>query len=194
MNIDTNRLNGLASDAASTPEKLRFQAARDSFLPILVFNGELRGPTPGSVALTPQNSALLPAALNATFQRLVLEKLEAGGRLDVAIRDAKTVSLSSDRKEVYNYNAPRTLSKWMASDSAFRGVREAHGTAIGCGVAVGTIAMTASMQMIESKKVVNGEVTENRMPSIQTLGRLRALTSSWAIFHQWCSPAVPGRK
>ena len=58
--------------------RLRFQAAPDSFFPILVFNNELRGAEPGSIGLVPVNSAPLPAALNASFNQLVVEKIAVG--------------------------------------------------------------------------------------------------------------------
>ena len=44
INLDLNRLNG--SGASSKTETLRFQAEQNSFLPILVFNNELRGAKP----------------------------------------------------------------------------------------------------------------------------------------------------
>ena len=48
------------------PTVLRFDLERDSFLTVLVFNGELRGPLPGSVRLIPQDSAALPRSLSAS--------------------------------------------------------------------------------------------------------------------------------
>ena len=47
---------------------MRFDAERDSFFTVLVFNDELRGPLPSSMGLIPQNSAALPAKLNASYQ------------------------------------------------------------------------------------------------------------------------------
>src|SRR4051812_1498663 len=61
LNVDLNGLNG-SSDLTSRPVTLQFAAATNSFLPILVFNGELRGAQPGSIALIPQTrpNPLLP--------------------------------------------------------------------------------------------------------------------------------------
>ena len=62
MDIDLNRLNGINSTMEKV-EILRFAVAANSFFPILVFDNALRGPTPGSIELNPQNSVALPAAL-----------------------------------------------------------------------------------------------------------------------------------
>ncbi len=66
MDVDLNRLNGVNS-ATAKRETLRFAVAADSFFPVLVFNDVLRGAEPGSIALIPQNSATLPAALSASL-------------------------------------------------------------------------------------------------------------------------------
>ncbi len=76
MDLNLSRLNGAGTE--SKTETLRFQAAPNSFFPILVLNNELRGPKPGSIALIPGSSAVLPAALKASFNQLVLEKTDAG--------------------------------------------------------------------------------------------------------------------
>ena len=57
MDLDLNQLNGIGS-AQGRPTTLQFTVAANSFFPILVFNGLLRGPEPGSMAL-------IPAAVNA---------------------------------------------------------------------------------------------------------------------------------
>jgi hypothetical protein len=172
MNLDVNRLNGLASENSSTPTSLRFEAAPNSFLPVLIFNDELRGPTPGSVALNPQNSALLPAALNASFHQLVLEKLEAGGRFDVVIRDAKTgFTFFGIEGNIYDYDRAANSFKMNGGRLLLsEEFAKVMGRPSDAELAVGTVSMTASMQMIESKKVVNGEVTETRMPVDPNVG------------------------
>ena len=53
MNVDLNGLNG-SGDLTARPVALQFAAATNSFFPILVFNDQLRGPEPGSIALVPQ--------------------------------------------------------------------------------------------------------------------------------------------
>src|SRR5213596_4401753 len=75
MDLDLNGLNG-SSSLVARPFTLHFAVAADSFFPILIFNDQLRGPVPGSMALIPQNTSLagfdapgysnLPAALGAS--------------------------------------------------------------------------------------------------------------------------------
>src|SRR6516162_244961 len=61
MDLDVDRLSGDGSLAAKVLQ-LRFDVAANSFFSILVFNGLLRGPEQGSMALVPQYSAELPSA------------------------------------------------------------------------------------------------------------------------------------
>ena len=55
LNLDLNGLNG-SVDLTTRPVTLQFAAGTNSFLPILVLNGELRGLDPGSIALVPQSA------------------------------------------------------------------------------------------------------------------------------------------
>ena len=91
MDLDLNRLNGTRNRAKeSTPGALRFDVEHDSFFTVLVFNNELRGPLPSSMGLIPQNSAALPAKLNASYGQLVVESMPWGGPFDLVVRDGKT--------------------------------------------------------------------------------------------------------
>jgi len=75
MELDLNRLNGIASSAQSTA-KLQFAVAANSFFSILVFNDLLRGADHGSMALVPQNSASdLPVSLSGSIRQLVMEDI-----------------------------------------------------------------------------------------------------------------------
>src|SRR4029453_3605987 len=78
------------SAATAKLETWRFAVAADSFFTALVFNDVLRGPEQGSIALIPQNSATLPAALSTSLNQLVAEKLPSGEVFDLAVRDGKT--------------------------------------------------------------------------------------------------------
>src|SRR5437773_4605113 len=89
MDVDLNRLNGISS-ATAKRETLRFAVAANSFFPVLVFNDVLRGAEPGSIALIPQNSATLPAALSASLNQLLVEKLPSGEAVDLAVRDGNS--------------------------------------------------------------------------------------------------------
>jgi hypothetical protein len=87
MDVDLNRLNGVSS-ATGKLETLRFAVAPNSFFTILVFNNVLRGPEfESAMALIPQSSATLPAALNASLNQLEVEKLPWGAAFELAVRD-----------------------------------------------------------------------------------------------------------
>ena len=88
MDIDLNRLNGASPSARKTI--LSFDAVQDTFFAILVLNGELRGPVPSSMDITPRTNAALPAALKASYRQLIIESLPWGGQYEMAIRDKKT--------------------------------------------------------------------------------------------------------
>ena len=77
MDLDLNLLNGVAPATKETKlDTLRFEVGPNSFFTILVFNNALRGPEPGSMGLIRRNSAILPEALNASSNQLVIEKTQ----------------------------------------------------------------------------------------------------------------------
>src|SRR5262245_57296958 len=90
MRLDLNRLKETGS--AGQYATFHFAIAPNSFFSVLVFNDQLRGPEPGSIALVAeaQPAPLLPAALAASLKQLVVEKLSPDAPLDLAVRDAKT--------------------------------------------------------------------------------------------------------
>ena len=107
LNVDLNGLNG--SNALMTrPVALQFAAATNSFFPILVFNDQLRGPEPGSIALVPQGQPipLLPAALAGSLKQLVVEKLPSDSAFDLAVRDGKPDSRFSTSKDINTITMP----------------------------------------------------------------------------------------
>jgi hypothetical protein len=90
MELDINRLNGISSSPADSsnsqparlPLQLHFAAAANSFFSILVFNDQLRGPEPSSIALVPAAGVngpgySLPVTLGASLKQLVIEKLSS---------------------------------------------------------------------------------------------------------------------
>ena len=81
MDLDLSQLNGIGS-APGRPSRLQFAVAANSFFPILVFNGLLRGPEPGSMALIPAGGNIsgysLPPALRDSLKQFVIQKLPSG--------------------------------------------------------------------------------------------------------------------
>jgi len=87
IDVNLNRLNGNGPTIGKL-KTLHFAVAPNSLFPILVFNNVLRGTEPGSMALLPQNSVALPAALTAALKRLAIEKVGWSEPFDMAVRDA----------------------------------------------------------------------------------------------------------
>src|SRR2546421_5175130 len=168
MNIDLNRLNGISS-ATGRLETLRFAVAANSFFPVLVFNDVLRGAEPGSIALIPQNSATLPAALSASLNQLVVEKLPSGEAFDLAVRDGKTgFAFFNIEGHQYDYDAKaQLLSIKDGSLLISTKFAEALGRTSEAGSVVGKISIGTSMQPVEIATVVNGTLQSVTMPPLQ---------------------------
>ena len=170
MNVDLNGLNG--SDALTTrPVALQFAAAINSFFPILVLNGQLRGPEPGSIALVPEGrpNPLLPAALAASLKQLVVEKLLPGAEFDLVVRDARTgLRFFNVEGHQYDYDA-KTQSlniqggRLLISDE----FAKALGRPSDAGANVGSVSMGAAMQPIEITEIVHGQPKSVVMPPLR---------------------------
>ncbi len=170
MDVDLNRLNGI-SFATGKPATLHFAVAPNSFFPVLVFNDVLRGAQQGgAIALIPQNTATLPAPLNASFNQLVVEKLPSGEAFDLAVSDSKTgfVFFNVDRHQ-YDYDA-RSQSLNVNGGRLLISTQfaEALGRPSEAGSVVGEISIGASMQPIEIQTLVNGEPQSVVMPAVGT--------------------------
>ncbi len=132
----------------------RFTVAPDSFFTLLVFNNQLRGPVPSSMALIAQNAASLPNALKNSA--LNIEKTASSEEHDLVIRESKSGSvLYNIDGHQYNYDA----GKHLLTVTGGRLLTKA-------GDAAGTISITATLLPIEIDKVSNGEVKSARMPAL----------------------------
>src|SRR6266436_7754452 len=168
MDIDLNRLNGVNS-ATAKRETLRFAVAANSFFPVLVFNEVLRGAEPGSIALIPQNSATLPAALSASLNQLVVEKLPSGEAFDLAVRDGKTgFAFFNIEGHQYDYDPnAESLSITGGNLLVSQEFANALGRPSAAGAIVGKVSIGAAMQPIEIDQVVNGELRSTMMPALR---------------------------
>ena len=170
MDVDLNRLNGISS-ATGKPETLRFAVAHNSFFAVLVFNNVLRGAQQGgAIALIPQNTAALPAALSASLKQLVVEKLPSGEAFDLAVRDGKTgfVFFNVDRHQ-YDYDAKsQSLNVNGGRLLISTQFAEALGRPSEAGSVVGEISIGTSMQPVEVQTLVNGEPQSVVMPAVGT--------------------------
>src|SRR5437773_3124057 len=174
MDVDLNRLNGVNS-ATAKRETLRFAVAANSFFPVVVFNDVLRGAEPGSIALIPQNSATLPAALSASLNQLVVEKLPSGEAFDLAVRDGKTgFAFFNIEGHQYDYDAKaQLLSIKDGSLLISTKFAEALGRTSEAGSVVGKISIGTSMQPVEIATVVNGALQSVTMPPLQGVASAR---------------------
>ncbi len=163
MDLDLNRLNGAGSAKAASTTTLNFQTITDSFLPFLVLNGELRGPTQGTIALKTEDAAALPAQLNDALHRLVLEKGDGGQSYDLAVRDGKTgfvyFTIEGHHYDYDNKTKVLRLTEGrllVSSDFAKNMGRPAD-----AGTQAGTISITGNMRPVQVDQVVNGDVTSS---------------------------------
>ena len=133
----------------------RFDVAPDSFFTLLVFNNQLRGPIPSTMALTAQNAAELPAALKNSANQLMIEKTASNENSDLVIRDRSGSVLYSIEGHEYNYDA----GKHLLTVTGGRLLTKA-------GEPAGTMSITATLLPIEIDKVLNGEVKSALMPAL----------------------------
>ena len=168
MGLDLNRLNGTGSGAnESRSSILRFNVERDSFFTVLVFNDELRGPLPSSMGLIPQNSAALPAKLNASYQQLIVENKPWGEQFELVVRDGKTgfvfFNIEGQQFE-YNPNG-HLLNIQMGRLLISNEFAAELGRPSEAGSVVGQISISATMRPIEITQVVDGEVQSDVLPA-----------------------------
>ncbi|MEO5720745.1 MAG: dockerin type I domain-containing protein [Chthoniobacterales bacterium] len=150
-------------------ETLRLAAVADSFFPITVFNGELRGPGLGSIALTGVDARSLPQQLQDASERLMVEKVEWSSAYDLVVRDAKTgfVFFNVEGHQ-YSYDVPsRTLrvsgGRLLVSD----GFAKNLGRPEVAGATVGSMNISATMRPIEVQNIVNGVAASVVLPTTE---------------------------
>ena len=174
MDVDLNQLNAIGS-APGRPTTLQFAVAANSFFPILVFNGLLRGPEPGSMALIPTgvnaSSYSLPATLRASLKQLVIQKLPSGEGFDFAVRDGKTGSPFSISTEASTTTTQRRSPLASPADGCWSpkssrsplGVRLTVRRSRGARISIG-----ATMQPVEITQLdANGDVKSATLPPLQ---------------------------
>ena len=170
LDLDVNRLNGIRS--RSEMSTLRFGLVPNSFFTILVLNNELRGPLPSSMALVPQNTVALPAALNASYQQLVVENTEPGSPYELVVRDGKSGFVFFN---VEGHNLDYDANAHVFSIQTGRLLlSKEFATALGrpaeTGTVVGKISVTATMRAIEITRFVNGETKSDVLPAQPSAG------------------------
>jgi len=172
MNLDLNRFNAISS-APPRATILGFAAAANSFFTILVFNDLLRSPEPGSMALVPESEAAstLPAALAASLKQLVIEKLPSDAAFDLAVRDGKTgFTFFNIEGHQYDYDPnAQSLSITGGNLLVSQEFANALGQPSAASATVGKISIGTTMQSIEIRTILNGEIQSVIMPPLRGL-------------------------
>ena len=173
MDLDLNRLSGINS-AAQSLQQARFALGANSFFPVLVFNDQLRGPMPGSMALVPQAGVTAPGysnlpALGGSLKQLAVEKLPSGQGTDLAVRDSNTgFTFFNIQGHQYDYDpAAQSLAITNGKLVVSEEFAQALGRPSDAGAVVGTISIGAAMQSIEITQLANGQPQSVVMPPMQ---------------------------
>ena len=172
MDLDLSQLNGMGS-APGKSTTLQFAVAANSFFPILVFNGMVRGPEPGSMALIPAgiNAAGygLPATLRASLKQLVIERIPSGEGFDFAVRDGKTgFTFFNVEGCQYDYDANAQLlsitgGRLLVSRELAKSIERASQF----GAVAGRISIGATMQPVEITQLdAKGDVKSATLPRL----------------------------
>jgi hypothetical protein len=166
LDLDMRHLNDRVGKGAGKAF-LRFDIEPDSFFTVVVFNNELRGALPGSMPITPKDSAALPGKLGESYQRLIIESLPWGGLYDLAVRDADTgfVFFNVEGYE-FDYNP---LNRQLNIKNGRLLISDDFALALKRPTTAGKIAgglnFTADMRPIEVSEVVDGEVASMGLPA-----------------------------
>jgi hypothetical protein len=158
IDLNMNRLGGVRSKVTKTSELL-FDAERDSFFTVIVFNDELRGPLPSSMRIIPQQTAALPGKLAESYEHLVVEVMPIGGPYEMTVRDGRTgfvffnveghqLDYSADG-DVFNIQLGRLLLSEEFAGSL--------GRLSDAGSLVGQMSIRANMRATEVTEIVEGE-------------------------------------
>jgi hypothetical protein len=202
MALDLNGLNGSGS-LVSRMVTLQFLIGANSFFPILVFNDQLRGPEPGSMALIPQAGVnvsrtagySLPVTLSESLEHLVVEKLSSDRSYDLAVRDKNTgFTFFNIQGQQYNYDAKsQSLSITNGRLLVSKEFANALGRPSDAGAIVGKISVGAAMQPIEIDRLVNGEPQSVSMPAVGTIPGPDVIVGELIGLFQSDSGAVNGQ-
>jgi hypothetical protein len=179
MDLDLNRLNGIGS-AAQNIQQLNFAVGANSFFPVLIFNDQLRGAVPGSMALIPQKSVAgigdagvnapgYSRLLGASLKQLAVEKLPSGQGFDLAVRDGNTgFTFFNIQGHQYDYNpAAQSLAISNGRLLISKEFANALGLPADAGSVAGTISIGAAMQPAEITQLANGQPQSLVMPPLQ---------------------------
>lgn len=171
LDLGANRFGaGSSGKKGSNAGVLRFDLERDAFFTVLVFNGELRGPVPGSVGLITGDPAGLPGSMRRSYADLVLEYTEWGEPYELVVRNSKTgfvyfniegqaYGFDKERNELGIEDGRLLISREFAAELG----REP-------GSVIGHLSLKANMRPIEVTHVVDGAVVSDVLPAAEAGG------------------------
>jgi hypothetical protein len=168
MEVSMTRLNGVRSGAkAPQSSVLRFDAERNSFFTILVFNGELRGPLPGTLGIVSQEPSALPAGLKEA-ENLVVENVSGGAHYELIVRDAASgKAFFNIEGHQYGYDPGQRL---LSIEDGRLLLTKEYAAELGrpsdAGTVVGRISINATMHPIEVAEIIDGQVVSDVLPAI----------------------------
>src|SRR5438552_4348528 len=121
------------------------------------------------MTLIPHYTAVLPSALTASFNQLVVEKLPSAERFDLAVRDGKTgFTFFNIEGHQYDYDATGQLLTIQGGRLLMsKEFANALGRPSDTGASVGKMSVNAVMQPIEVRTLVNGETRSVTMPPLR---------------------------
>jgi hypothetical protein len=136
----------------------------------MVYNDEMRGPLPSSMKLIPQNSAVLPAKLDASYQQLVVENMPLGEPFEMAVRDGNTGFVFFN---IEGHNFDYKSSEHLLSVQKGRLLMSKEfaielGRPSEAGSVIGQISIEATMRPIEITQIVDGEVKSDILPALNS--------------------------
>ena len=172
MDLDLNRLNGVSSTVKEPKlEPLHFDVGPNSFFTIFVFNNVLRGPDLGSMGLIRGTSAVLPEALQASSNQLVIEKVPSDEPSDLVVRDGKTGFVFFNiQGNLYDYDAAtRALNITGGQLLISEQFAKQLGRPAETGSVVGKISIATTMYPIEIMQVVNGTAQSAVLPPMRKM-------------------------
>lgn len=168
IDLDLARLNGgRLSGKQPKSGVVRFDVERDAFFKVLVFNDELRGPLPSSMALIPQNPIAVPTRLNASIRQLAVESRPWGEDAELVISDSKTgfIFFNIEGADMEYDAATRALTIRDGRLRISKDFSTELGRSYDNGTVVGTITIRTTMRAVEVSDVVNGEVKSDEIPA-----------------------------
>ncbi len=163
MEVDLAKLGSRARGRSSV---LRFEVPKDSFLPVLIFNNEVRTPMPGTVNLSGEGQLPRGGKIKAGATRLVLEATPWGSDHEMVIRDESGMTFFYLEGIGYNYDPQQELFYF---DNARLLVSPSYAQELGdgslAGMIVGSVSFRAQMRAIEITNMIDGEVQSDVLPA-----------------------------